>query len=205
MELIFASNNKHKLEQIRLLLNNDHIMMPSDFGIDNFEVVEDGQTLKENAYKKAHELYKITRKNVFSDDTGLFVNALGGAPGVHSHRYASENPTDKENRDRLLKDLESQNDRSAYFLTVICFIDENENIHYFEGRLSGHICQTELGEGGFGYDKIFFVDEYDKSLGQMEINFKNKISHRGKAIAKFKEFLGRQNENINNEWYSLNV
>lgn len=205
MDLIFASNNKHKLEQIKLLLNNDHILMPSDFGIDNYEVVEDGQTLKENAYKKAHGIYKITGKNVFSDDTGLFVNALDGAPGVHSHRYASENPTDKENRNRLLKDLESQNDRSAYFATVICFIDENGKDYYFEGKLLGHIYKTELGDGGFGYDKIFYADEYNKTLGQMDIDFKNKISHRGKAIAKFKEFLGENYESISHKWYSLDV
>lgn len=198
MELVFASNNINKLEQVKLLLDNDKVLMPKDVGVEGFEVIEDGLTLKENAFKKANELYKLTKKRVFSDDTGLFVKAIDNRPGIYAHRYAGENATDKDNRDKLLEELSDKNNRDAYFLTVICFIDEDGKDYYFEGRLDGTISETELGDGGFGYDKIFYVEEYKKSLGQMDINFKNQISHRGLAMKKFKKFLEENYENFNN-------
>lgn len=198
MELVFASNNINKLEQVKLLLDNDKVLMPKDVCIEGFDVVEDGLTLKENAFKKANELYKLTNKRVFSDDTGLFVKALDNRPGIYSHRYAGENATDKDNRDKLLGELADKDKRDAYFLTVICFIDEDGKDYYFEGRLDGRISETELGDGGFGYDKIFYVEKYGKSLGQMEIEFKNQISHRGLAMKEFKKFLDEKYENFNN-------
>lgn len=198
MELVFASNNKNKLEQVKLLLDNDKVLMPKDVGVEGFDVIEDGLTLKENAFKKANELYKLTKKRVFSDDTGLFVKAIDNRPGIYAHRYAGENATDKDNRDKLLEELSDKNNRDAYFLTVICFIDEDGKDYYFEGRLDGTISETELGDGGFGYDKIFYVEEYKKSLSQMDINFKNQISHRGLAMKKFKKFLEENYENFNN-------
>lgn len=198
MELVFASNNKNKLEQVKLLLDNDKVLMPKDVGVEGFDVIEDGLTLKENAFKKANELYKLTKKRVFSDDTGLFVKAIDNRPGIYAHRYAGENATDKDNRDKLLVELSDKNNRDAYFLTVICFIDEDGKDYYFEGRLDGTISETELGDGGFGYDKIFYVEEYKKSLSQMDINFKNQISHRGLAMKKFKKFLEENYENFNN-------
>lgn len=198
MELVFASNNINKLEQVKLLLDNDKVLMPKDVGVEGFDVIEDGLTLKENAFKKANELYKLTKKRVFSDDTGLFVKAIDNRPGIYAHRYAGENATDKDNRDKLLVELSDKNNRDAYFLTVICFIDEDGKDYYFEGRLDGTISETELGDGGFGYDKIFYVEEYKKSLGQMDINFKNQISHRGLAMKKFKKFLEENYENFNN-------
>ena len=198
MELVFASNNINKLEQVKLLLDNDKVLMPKDVGVEGFDVIEDGLTLKENAFKKANELYKLTKKRVFSDDTGLFVKAIDNRPGIYAHRYAGENATDKDNRDKLLEELSDKNNRDAYFLTVICFIDEDGKDYYFEGRLDGAISETELGDGGFGYDKIFYVEEYKKSLGQMDINFKNQISHRGLAMKKFKKFLEENYENFNN-------
>lgn len=198
MELVFASNNINKLEQVKLLLDNDKVLMPKDVGVEGFDVIEDGLTLKENAFKKANELYKLTKKRVFSDDTGLFVKAIDNRPGIYAHRYAGENATDKDNRDKLLVELSDKNNRDAYFLTVICFIDEDGKDYYFEGRLDGTISETELGDGGFGYDKIFYVEEYKKSLGQMDMNFKNQISHRGLAMKKFKKFLEENYENFNN-------
>lgn len=198
MELVFASNNINKLEQVKLLLDNDKVVMPKDIGIQGFDVVEDGLTLKANAYKKASELYKITKRKVFSDDTGLFVKALDNRPGIYAHRYAGEDATDKDNRDKLLEELADKDCRDAYFLTVICFIDEDGKDYYFEGRLDGTIATKELGNGGFGYDKLFFVKKYDKSLAQMDINFKNQISHRGLAMKEFKKFLEERYENINN-------
>lgn len=198
MELVFASNNINKLEQVKLLLDNDKVVMPKDIGIQGFDVVEDGLTLKANAFKKASELYKITKKKVFSDDTGLFVKALDNRPGIYAHRYAGVDATDKDNRDKLLEELADKDCRDAYFLTVICFIDEDGKDYYFEGRLDGTIATKELGNGGFGYDKLFYVKKYDKSLAQMDINFKNQISHRGLAMKEFKKFLEERYENINN-------
>lgn len=198
MELVFASNNINKLEQVKLLLDNDKVVMPKDIGIEGFDVVEDGLTLKANAYKKASELYKITKRKVFSDDTGLFVKALDNRPGIYAHRYAGEDATDKDNRDKLLEELADKDCRDAYFLTVICFIDEDGKDYYFEGRLDGTIANKELGNGGFGYDKLFYVKKYDKSLAQMDINFKNQISHRGLAMKELKKFLEERYENINN-------
>lgn len=198
MKLVFASNNINKLEQVKLLLDNDKVLMPKDVGVEGFDVIEDGLTLKENAFKKANELYKLTKKRIFADDTGLFVKAIDNRPGIYAHRYAGENATDKDNRDKLLEELSDKNNRDAYFLTVICFIDEDGNDYYFEGRLDGTISETELGDGGFGYDNIFYVKEYKKSLGQMDINFKNQISHRGLAMKEFKKFLEENYENFNN-------
>lgn len=198
MELVFASNNINKLEQVKLLLDNDKVVMPKDIGIEGFDVVEDGLTLKANAFKKASELYKLTKRKVFSDDTGLFVKALDNRPGIYAHRYAGEDATDKDNRDKLLEELADKDCRDAYFLTVICFIDEDGKDYYFEGRLDGTIATKELGNGGFGYDKLFYVKKYDKSLAQMDINFKNQISHRGLAMKEFKKFLEERYENINN-------
>lgn len=198
MELVFASNNINKLEQVKLLLDNDKVVMPKDIGIEDFDVVEDGLTLKANAFKKASELYKLTKRKVFSDDTGLFVKALDNRPGIYAHRYAGEDATDKDNRDKLLEELADKDCRDAYFLTVICFIDEDGKDYYFEGRLDGTIATKELGNGGFGYDKLFYVKKYDKSLAQMDINFKNQISHRGLAMKEFKKFLEERYENINN-------
>ena len=172
--------------------------MPKDIGIEGFDVIEDGHTLKENAFKKANELYKLCKKRVFSDDTGLFVKALDNRPGIYAHRYAGEDATDKDNRDKLLDELSDKANRDAYFLTVICFIDEDGKDYYFEGRLDGTISEIELGDGGFGYDKIFYVKKYEKSLGQMDINFKNQISHRGLAMKEFKKFLEDKYENLNN-------
>ena len=198
MELVFASNNINKLEQVKLLLDNDKVLMPKDIGIEGFDVIEDGHTLKENAFKKANELYKSCKKRVFSDDTGLFVKALDNRPGIYAHRYAGEDATDKDNRDKLLDELSDKANRDAYFLTVICFIDEDGKDYYFEGRLDGTISEIELGDGGFGYDKIFYVKKYEKSLGQMDINFKNQIGHRGLAMKEFKKFLEDKYENLNN-------
>lgn len=198
MQLVFASNNINKLEQVKLLLENDKVVMPKDVGVEGFDVVEDGLTLKENAYKKAHELYKITNKKVFSDDTGLFVEALDGRPGIYAHRYAGDDATDKDNRDKMLDELKDSTNRKAYFETVICFIDDDGKDYYFEGRLNGEIADKELGTGGFGYDKIFYVEKYGKSLGQMDLDFKNQISHRGLAMKEFKKFLDQKYENSNN-------
>lgn len=189
MQLLFATGNKDKLKEVKKMLSNDSIKMPIDIGIKNFEVVEDGKTLEENSYKKAYELYKLTGRAVFADDTGLFVKALDNRPGVHSHRYASANATYEDNRKKLLDELSDKEDRSAYFETVISYIDSNGEVFYFTGRLDGYISEIEKGEEEFGYDKIFIPENSQQSLAELSIEEKNQISHRARAMEKFKEFL----------------
>ena len=189
MELLFATGNEDKLREVKKMLKNDSIKMPKDIGIDDFDVIEDGDTLKENAYKKAYELYKLTKKAVFADDTGLFVDALDGRPGIYSHRYTGNNASYLDNRIKLLSELEGNDNRGAYFETVIAYIDEKGNDYYFNGVLKGKISTEDRGEGEFGYDKIFLIENIDKTLGEMTIEEKNEVSHRARAMEKFKEFL----------------
>ena len=190
MEIIIASSNKDKIKEFKNLLGDKiEVKSKKDVGLGDLEVIEDGETLNENSYKKASAINLKTGKFTISDDTGLFVNALSGRPGVHAHRYASENPTYKENRDKLLEELENSKDRSAYFMTVICFIDENKKAHYFEGKIEGNIANKDLGDKEFGYDQIFVPKDSEKSFGQMTIEEKNSYSHRARAIEKFKNFL----------------
>lgn len=190
MELLFATGNKDKLKEVKEMLSNDSIKMPIDIGISNFDVVEDGNTLEENSYKKASALYQLTGRAVFADDTGLFVKALDNRPGVHSHRYASANATYEDNRKKLLDELSNKDDRSAYFETVISYINLKGEVFRFTGRLDGYISEIEKGSGEFGYDKIFIPENSQKSLAEMTIEEKKQISHRARAMAKFKKFLG---------------
>lgn len=190
MQLLFATGNKDKLKEVKKMLANDSIKMPIDIGINDFDVVEDGKTLEENSYKKAYELYKLTGREVFADDTGLFVKAIDNRPGVHSHRYASANATYEDNRKKLLDELSGIEDRSAYFETVISYINLKGEVFRFTGRLDGYISEIEKGSGEFGYDKIFIPENSQKSLAEMTIEEKNQISHRARAMAKFKKFLG---------------
>lgn len=190
MELLFATGNKDKLKEVKEMLSNDSIKMPIDIGISNFDVVEDGNTLEENSYKKASALYQLTGRAVFADDTGLFVKALDNSPGVHSHRYASANATYEDNRKKLLDELSNKDDRSAYFETVISYINLKGEVFRFTGRLDGYISEIEKGSGELGYDKIFIPENSQKSLAEMTIEEKNQISHRARAMAKFKKFLG---------------
>lgn len=189
MELLFATSNKDKLKEVKKMLANDKIKMPEDIGINNFDVIEDGKSLKENAYKKVKTLYDKVGKPTFADDTGLFVEALDGQPGIYSHRYAGENASYLDNRIKLLKELLDKESRKAYFKTVIAYIDSKGKEKYFEGILEGEISKEDRGCGEFGYDKIFLVKGIDKTLAELTIDEKNKISHRSIAMMKFKEYL----------------
>ena len=189
MEIVFATGNKDKLNQIKLMLDDIVLKMPEDFGYDDFEVLEDGDTLRENAYKKATTLYKLVKKPVIADDTGLFVKSLDNRPGVKSHRYAGENANYKDNRDKLLAELKDKIDRYAYFQTCICYIDSKECVHYFEGNLDGTITYKESGKYDFGYDQIFMPKDHNKTLGEMTPEEINAISHRAIAFNKFKNYL----------------
>lgn len=192
MEIVFATGNKDKLKQVELMLKDIVLKSPKDFGYENFEVDEDKDTLEGNAYKKAMTFYNLTKIPTFSDDTGLFVEALDNRPGVFAHRYAGENATYKDNRVKLLDELSGKENRKAYFKTVICFVDKNSKAHYFEGRLNGVITEREIGPYDFGYDQIFKPDNSNLTLGQMKASEINKISHRSKAIKNFVNFLEKE-------------
>ena len=190
MKIVLATSNKDKVREIKEILGKSvDIYTTDDFDIEKFEVEEDGKTLKENAYKKAKSLYDILKMPTLADDTGLFVKSLNLRPGVYSHRYAGENPTYKDNRNKLLDELKESNNRDAYFKTSVCFIDKDGKDYYFDGKIDGEISEKEYGDKDFGYDQIFRVKEIKKTFGQMTDEEKNLYSHRSLALEKFKKFL----------------
>lgn len=187
-EIVFATNNKHKLYEIKTAVESSiNILSLSDI---NFigDIPETGDTLKDNAYQKAMFIQEKYKCDCFADDTGLLVDALNGAPGVYSARYAGENPTFEDNMNKLLCELNGIKNRTAVFKTVICLILKGE-IHYFEGEVKGNILEEKSGKEGFGYDPIFMPEGYDVSFAEMDIAIKNKISHRGLAVVKLVAFL----------------
>lgn len=190
--IVFASGNPDKLIEVREVLARAdiEILGTKDLGIEKFEVDEDGETLHENAFKKAYELYQRVKLPVFADDTGLFVPCLGGAPGVYSARYSGEGATYASNRAKLLQELSKAEgeDRRAYFMTVIAFYDGSES-YYFEGRIEGKITEVEKGDRGFGYDAIFLPDGYDKTFAELSLAEKSEISHRARSLFQFRDFL----------------
>jgi XTP/dITP diphosphohydrolase len=187
-ELVIATNNQHKVEEIRRALGNKiKVISLKDLGCKE-EIPEDGPTLKENAYQKAKYVWDKYKKNCFADDTGLMVEALGGAPGVYSARYAGEHCSFDDNIDLLLENMEGKTNRNAYFATVICLIQDGEPV-YFEGKCEGCILTERYGRGGFGYDPIFMPKGYGESFAEISMEEKNKISHRGKATEKLIKHL----------------
>lgn len=187
-ELVIATNNQHKVEEIRRALGNKiKLISLKDLGCRE-EIPEDGTTLKENAYQKAKYIWDKYKKNCFADDTGLMVEALGGAPGVYSARYAGEHCSFDDNIDLLLENMEGKTNRNAYFATVICLIQDGEPV-YFEGKCEGCILTERYGRGGFGYDPIFMPKGYGESFAEISMEEKNKISHRGKATEKLIKHL----------------
>ncbi len=186
--LIFATANTHKISEIEALLGDKFkISTPAKWGITE-DIPENEMTLEGNARQKAHYILDRTRVSCFADDTGLEVVALGGAPGVHSARYAGAAKNNEDNIDLLLKRLGSMQDRRARFRTVICLLFEGKEF-MFEGAVEGTILTERQGEGGFGYDAIFVPEGYDRSFAQMSPEEKNKISHRGIAVSKLEEYL----------------
>ncbi len=189
-KIVLSTDNKNKLREIKEILADLDIEIFGKSEIDglDFEVVEDGETLYDNALKKADAMAKRVDLTVLADDTGLFVNALDGEPGVHSARYASEHD-DKKNREKLLKNLEGKEDRSAYFKTQIILIDSKKNIISIEGVCEGKISEVERGDNGFGYDSIFIPDGFDETFAEMSHEEKNEISHRARALKNLREKL----------------
>ncbi|SFM78682.1 XTP/dITP diphosphohydrolase [Algoriella xinjiangensis] len=193
MELIFATHNDHKVKEVAQMLPS-YLTMKSLTDI-NFhdEIDETGKTFEENALLKAKTIFEKTNKNIFADDSGLVIDALDGAPGVYSARYAGTGK-DADNVTKALKELEGKTNRKAYFISIFCLI-LNGKEYFFEGKVNGTISTEILGEDGFGYDPIFIPDGYSKSFAQMTAEEKNNISHRGLAVKKLNYFLTKQNKN----------
>lgn len=193
--LVFASNNVHKLEEIRAILGNKFdVKSLKDIGC-NVDIPETGTTFRENALQKARYVKEHFGFDCFADDSGLQVEALGGEPGVYSARYAVKNGRqvtagnkDDANMDVLLEKLAGEENRKACFRTCIALIYEGET-HFFDGVVEGHIITEKRGDGGFGYDPLFVPDGYEKTFAEMGNEVKNNISHRAKAVEKLAEFL----------------
>jgi XTP/dITP diphosphohydrolase len=188
MEIVFASNNAHKLEEVRSKLPKEFKVLSLKDVLGDVDIPETGVTLNENASIKSRYVYERTGKNCFSDDTGLEIAALNGEPGVYSARYAGEGCTFQDNMNKVLKNLEDSENRSACFRTVISLILDGQE-HYFEGRVDGEILNEEQGADGFGYDPIFKPNGFDQTFAEMTLEQKNKISHRGLAVQKLVGFL----------------
>lgn len=186
-ELFFGTNNTGKLKEIREILGDQYKLL-SFMDFPPFDVEETESTLRGNAALKAKAFYEHTGIPCFADDTGLEVAALNGAPGVYSARYAGPECKAADNIRLLLENLKDEEDRSARFLTVIAFYDGKE-MYYFEGEVQGKILDTLRGDGGFGYDPVFQPDGYDITFAEMNPEEKNKISHRGKAMKRFFDFI----------------
>lgn len=201
--IVFATNNQHKLQEIRDILGSGYeVVSLKEIGCD-VDIPETGNTLEENALQKAQYVYDHYHLSCFADDTGLEVEALDGAPGVHSARYAEGTDHDSEaNMAKLLRELDGKENRQARFRTVICYI-EKQNVcpcgctnikknHQFEGIVNGHIATEKHGTEGFGYDPIFVPEGYDQSFAELGEEIKNGISHRARAVAKLVEYLKKK-------------
>ncbi len=200
MKIVFATNNEHKLSEIHSILGDSiEVLSLKDIGCDA-DIPETGKTLEENALQKAQFIYDHYHMDVFADDTGLEVEALNGAPGVYSARYAGGEGHDSEaNMTKLLNELGENNNRRARFRTVIALILKKnvcpcgctsiKEIHQFDGIVEGEIIRERRGGEGFGYDPIFKPDGYDKTFAELGMDIKNHISHRARATAKLADFL----------------
>ncbi len=188
MDLVFATNNKHKVREISDLLDgNFRIIGLPDLNITE-DIPEDAETLEENALFKARYVNGKTGMNVFADDTGLEVTALGGAPGVWSARYAGESKSFDDNIDKLLLEMQGMTDRSARFRTVIALILDGRE-YLFEGIVDGEILTERRGSGGFGYDPVFMAKGSDRTFAEIPLQEKNSISHRARAMRQLINFL----------------
>jgi XTP/dITP diphosphohydrolase len=192
--IVLASRNEHKIEELRSTLAPFDIELKSTFDFPYLEEVEeDKPTLTGNALKKAQYVFRETGLPALADDTGLEVDALDGRPGVYSARYAGESATYQENVDKLLDEMSGIGikNRGAQFRTVVGFVTDKGS-HTFEGVCRGKILKEERGNQGFGYDPVFRPEGCDKTFAELDTETKNRISHRGKAIEKLREFLMQQ-------------
>lgn len=193
MKLAIATNNQHKLQEIKAILGDsfDQLLSLKDLGID-VDVEETGSTLEENALIKARAILALANIPTLADDTGLMVDALDGAPGVYSARYAGPEHDDAKNRALLLKNLDSAKDRSAHFATVIALCYPDGKTLTATGRVDGTILFEERGSEGFGYDSLFYSTELGKTFAQASQQEKNSVSHRGRALRAMLDLVNSQ-------------
>lgn len=182
MRLIMATNNQGKVKELSALLNSDfEVLTLKEAGFE-IEVEEDGKTFTENAVKKALETYKITKTPSIGDDSGLCVEALSGAPGIYSARWAGEGATQDELISKLHKELSGKDNKKAKFVSVIALAFSENDIVVAEGECHGEIIDEKKGDGGFGYDPVFYVPSLGKTFSELSVEDKNKISHRANAL-----------------------
>ncbi|MDH3795631.1 MAG: RdgB/HAM1 family non-canonical purine NTP pyrophosphatase [Flavobacteriaceae bacterium] len=190
VELVFATHNKHKVREVEAMLPEGYTLKSLDDVGFHKDIPETADTLEGNALLKAQAVFDATQLPSFADDTGLFIPALNGAPGVLSARFAGSPPDAGANMQKVLTELSASAKRDAYFLTVIALVN-NEDIYYFHGKIAGEILQEPRGTGGFGYDPIFVPKGYDLSFAELAAEIKNEISHRALAFNSLIDFLSR--------------
>ncbi len=197
MEIIFASQNKNKLLEISVLMPAPIRIIGTDSLSITGELPETSDTLEGNALQKARFVAALSGRPCFADDTGLEIIALGGKPGVYSARYAGEEKNADANMEKVLSELKGVADRRAHFRTVIAFVNGNEE-KLFEGIVEGKILEGKKGDHGFGYDPIFQPDGFSKSFAEMQLDEKNTVSHRARALQKLVAFLAKEKIGFNN-------
>lgn len=189
-KLVVSTGNKHKLEEISKILEDldIEILSKDQVGFGDLEVVEDGNTLYDNSYLKAKALSDRVEYMTLADDSGLFVDALDGNPGVHSSRYAGEDGNDEKNNEKLLRELDNieYENRTARFKTTMVLIMEDKEVIEVEGKCEGHIVSETRGDAGFGYDPLFIPEGYNETFAELGSDIKNKISHRSKALERLR-------------------
>jgi len=188
MKLVFATNNKNKIKEIKSLIGDSVELLSLEEINCNEDIPETSDTIAGNASQKAQYVYENYGYNCFADDTGLEIESLKGAPGVYSARYAGTKKSAEDNMDKVLRELEGVDNRKAQFKTVIALIIDGEE-HLFEGVVQGIITKTKNGSEGFGYDPIFQPENYQMTFSEMSLEEKNEISHRGKAVGKLISYL----------------
>tara|TARA_B100001109_G_C18815219_1_gene451688 strand:+ start:601 stop:1179 length:579 start_codon:yes stop_codon:yes gene_type:complete len=191
MKLVFATNNPNKLAEIRMLVPSSiEILSLKDINC-NEELPENSDTLEDNAAQKAYFVFDNYGYNCFADDTGLEIEALDGRPGVHSARYAGDDCVAEDNMQKVLGEMQGEDNRDACFRTIISLVIDGKEFQ-FEGQVDGQIIPEKWGDKGFGYDPIFLPDGFKESFAQMSVQRKNEISHRGLAVKQLIEFLKKR-------------
>ena len=198
MTIVFASNNEHKIREIKNILGNSFTLLSLSDINRKEDIPEDEPLLEGNALSKARHIHNATGMNVFADDTGLETDALNGLPGVHSARFAGESKDPSANIEKVLSLLGNTENRKARFRTVIALIFEKKE-YLFEGIVTGTIISEKRGKEGFGYDPVFIPDGKKQTFAEMELGEKNKISHRARAFEKLREFLNQYTLSNNKE------
>ena len=189
MTLLAATNNAHKLAEIRAILPDTFTILSAESQGLRLEVEETGTTLEENALLKARAFHAATGLPALADDTGLFVDALQGAPGVHTARYAGPGATAEQNNAKLLAALEGAATRAAHFETAIALVDAHGREHVFKGQVLGRIAEAPRGEQGFGYDPLFIPEDHTGTFAELGEEVKHSLSHRARALAALAEWL----------------